>query len=208
MFDDVEDESYESGEDISDSESIGSGVSVIDGVGGNTRMAGSVSSILEDFSDIQKKYRIGDEQFKRGIHFATMISEGRDRVTSFMIAFGETDRIKSRTNANSFIRTKWVSSLCDRLIAGNYILFADKHYRAITELFEIGMNGASEKNRVDALKAFVEVTKRPEAKVDTMININLGSEMLDKLQEQLNALAEKSLLVGSDGEIIDVKIIS
>ena len=86
-------------------------------------------------------------------------------------------------------------------------MFADRHYLALEELYRIGMDGDSEKNRVDALKGFLEYTKRPEAKVDAPITINIGSEMIEKLELQLSTLANNAKLLTKNGDIIDVETI-
>lgn len=203
MFDDLEEQSVV----IDSSESIGSSIS--SGlVSGTPTMKNNIATIIEDFDDIKKKYKISDSRFRDGLQFSLLISEGRDRTAAYMSVFDESNTAVARNEASKFLRNKWVSEIVNRLVAGNHILFADKHYQAIIELYNIGMEGKSEKNRVDALKAFVDVTKRPEAKVDTSININLGSDMLDRLQEQLSMLASKSMMINQSGEIIDVQIIS
>ena len=163
------------------------------------------SSLLQDFDDIKDQYRIDDDRFKRGIHFALRISEGASRVKAYMEAFNEEDKREASNQASKFLRLKWVSSLVDRLVAGNHILFADKHYEALMELYNIGMNGESERNRVDALKSFVDSTKRPEAKIDTQVNISIGANMIHNLEAQLNKLVDMNSMIDTDGNIIDVK---
>lgn len=203
VFDDLEEQSVV----IDSSESIGSSISS-ELVSGTPTMKNNIATIIEDFDDIKKKYKIGESRFRNGLQFSLLISEGRDRTAAYMSVFDESNTAVARNEASKFLRNKWVSEIVNRLVAGNHILFADKHYQAIIELYNIGMEGKSEKNRVDALKAFVDVTKRPEAKIDTSININLGSDMLDRLQEQLSMLASKSMMINQSGEIIDVQVIS
>ena len=173
----------------------------------HTVVENSIKTIMEDFTDIKKNARIDDEKFEVGVKFAVLISEGRDKTSAYMSAFGESDRTRACVLANKFIRTKWVSDLVNRLITGNHVIFADKHYQALEEMYDIGMDkGISPKVRVDALKAFVECTKRPEAKVDTQINISLGAEMTEKLEQQLALLAQNSKMITHSGEIIDVEM--
>ena len=166
-----------------------------------------VADVLSDFDDIKSNHKIGDEQFEKGFKFAMLISEGKDKQYAYMVAFDEENKSIASTRANQLVRTKWCSAIIERLICGNHILFADKHYMALEELYEIGRTGVSEKCRVDALKAFCELTKRPETKVGVAINLNLGSEMIDKLEAQLNAMAAKSMIVNKQGEIIDCEVV-
>jgi hypothetical protein len=91
------------------------------------------------------------------------------------------------------------------LVAGNHIIFADMHYEAIQELYNIGMHGKSEKNRVDALKAFIDVTKKPDAKIDTKVSIHIGADMLDRLEATLESMSKQAKLVLKSGDIIDVE---
>lgn len=165
------------------------------------------ANMLSDMEDIKGKYRIDDDRFARGIRFALLISEGKSRLDAYRDAFPEETDKNVNVKASQFARFKWVGDIVTRMVAGNYIMFADKHYQALEELFTIGMNGNSEKNRVDALKAFIENTKKPEAKVDTFININVGADMLDKLESQLSNMASNSKFLSKGGEIIDVNSI-
>ena len=165
----------------------------------------SIKTIIEDFADIKKNHRIGDEDFNKAIKFAILISEGKDKGYAYTMAYGEPDRSRASDLANKLVRTKWVSEVITRLVAGNHIIFADMHYEAIQELYNIGMTGKSEKNRVDALKAFIDVTKKPEAKVQANVNVHIGGEMLDRLEATLNHMAENAMLVLKNGEIIDAE---
>ena len=138
-----------------------------------------------------------------------MISEGKNRVDAYIEAFDHTgDRGTARVLASKAVNTKWIGSIINRLITSNHIQFADKHYQALSELYRIGMEGESERNRVDALKGFIEHTKRPESKVDAPITINIGESVIEKLQIQLNQLAINSKLYTKSGDIIDVEAIS
>lgn len=167
-----------------------------------------VSNVLSDFDDIKASHRIDDERFKQGIQFALMMSTGTNRVDAYIEAFEfNGDRKIAKTLASKAVHTKWISAIVNRLVAGSHIMFADKHYMALEELYRIGMDGDSEKNRVDALKGFLEYTKRPEAKIDAPITINIGGEMIDKLEAQLNTLANNAKLLTKSGDIIDVEAI-
>jgi hypothetical protein len=164
-----------------------------------------VSSVISDFSDIKANSKIGDEAFEKGFHFAMLISEGKSKGVAYATVYGE-DKYASQSG-NRLVRTKWIAEIINRLVTGNHIIFADMHYRALEELYNIGMDGDSEKNRVEALKVFVDATKRPQTKVDTQINISLGGEMLDRLEAQLSALASNAQLVLKSGDIIDCEVI-
>lgn len=167
-----------------------------------------VSKMLEDFDDIKASHRIDDERFGMGIKFALALSTGSNRTDAYIDAFGFTgDRNTAKTLASKAVHTKWISAIVSRMITGNHIMFADKHYQALEELYRIGMDGDSERNRVDALKGFLEYTKRPEAKVDAPININIGMDMIEKLEAQLLGLAQNAKLLTKSGEIIDVEAI-
>ena len=166
-----------------------------------------VADVLSDFDDIKSNHKISDEQFEKGFKFAMLVSEGKDKQYAYMVAFDEENKGIASTRANQLVRTKWCSAIIDRLICGNHILFADKHYQALNELFQIGMTASSEKVRSDSLKAFCDLTKRPETKVGVAINLNLGSEMIDKLEAQLNAMASQSMIVNKQGEIIDCEVV-
>jgi len=173
----------------------------------NVILDNSIKSVLEDFSDIKKNARIGDEDFEKGVKFALLISEGRDKTSAYMAAYSEPDKPTACIVANRMVRTKWVSELINRLVAGNHIIFADKHYSALAELYDIGMDSSvSPKVRVESLKAFVDSTKMPQTKVDTQINISLGSEMTERLEKQLAILASNAKMVTHSGDLVDVEV--
>lgn len=166
---------------------------------------GITASILSDMEDIKGRYRIDDDRFSKGIRFALLVSEGTSRIEAYKEVFPEENNNKLLSaKVSQFARTKWVGDIITRMVAGNYILFSDKHYQALEELYSIGMNGNSEKNRVDALKSFIEHTKKPEAKIDTFVNINVGADMLDKLEQQLSHMANNAKFITKGGEVIDV----
>ena len=163
------------------------------------------SNILADFSDIRSHNKVDDERFAQGLRFALLISEGKNRVEAYIEAFEHTgDRVNARVLASKAVNTKWIGSIINRMIMSNHIQFADKHYSALNELYTIGMSGESERNRVDALKGFIEHTKVPQSKVDAPITINLGESVIEKLNEQLSRLASNAKLLTKGGDIIDV----
>jgi hypothetical protein len=162
--------------------------------------------MLNDFSDIKSTYKMSDKNFTDNLEFCLLITERVNKADAYMKVFEETDRKKASTYATRLLHSKAVSRMIDRLIAGNHILFADKHYGALEALYEIGMNGSDEKNRVQALGKFIDATKRPEAK-DVTVNLNVGSEMLDKLEESLMVLANNAKMIMRDGSIIDAELI-
>ena len=104
------------------------------------------------------------------------------------------------------MRKKWVSQIIERMIAGNHILFSEEHHAALRELFDIGMNGVQEKNRVDALKAFVENTKMPVKEEVDYKDISGGLEMLGKMKAMLEDLASNGV-VAKGTELIDVTVL-
>ena len=161
--------------------------------------------MLEDFSDIRKEASsVSDERFTKGLRFALLISEGKSRALAYVDAFGDVDN--PTRNANNLLRTAWVGKCIDRLISGNHIFMADKHLQALDELFKIGMDGdVAPKVRVDSLKFFAELTKKPEAlKIDIDTTIHIGKEMADRIDHAIAALAGESKMITQSGEVIEV----
>jgi hypothetical protein len=146
-----------------------------------------VADVFEDFEDIRKQYKLGDDKFKQGFKFAELISEGKSKTKAYEVVFNDKDVGK----AARFARLKWVSSIIDRLIAGNHVLFADKHYQALTELYNIGINGDSERKTVrefvdnyflasDA-RAFRQHVRevQPDVDLNVTVEVNGGVEVID-----------------------------
>lgn len=160
--------------------------------------------IIKDFSDIQRQFKVDDEAFNKGVFFALGISEGRNRAEVYKEVFGEVQKLSY--TATIYMRKKWVSSLIDRMLAGNHILHSHEHHMALKELYDIGMNGEYEKNRVDALKAFIEVTKMPVKEEIDYKDMAGGIAMLGKMKNMLEELSEKQVIVKGD-EVFDVKVL-
>jgi hypothetical protein len=166
-----------------------------------------VSSMISDFSDIKGRYKIEDKRFSDALEFCLLLSESKNKATCYMEIYGETNRNKATKLANKLVHTKWVNEIINRMITSNHIMYCDKHYQALDELFNIGMNGEDEKNKVTALKSFIEATKKPDMKADAPININIGADMLDKLELHLKSLSENAKVLMRDGSIVDAEVI-
>ena len=92
------------------------------------------------------------------------------------------------------------------MLAGNHILHSHEHHVALKELFDIGMNGDSEKNRVEALKIFVDATKMPVKEEIDYKDISGGVKLLGAMKNMLEDLANNKV-VAKNGELIDVKVL-
>jgi hypothetical protein len=161
-------------------------------------------NVLNDFDDIKARYRVGNEGFEKGFKFALLLCEGRSKVQAYREAV---DSEGNADEANKYSRFKFVQAIVERLVAGNFVLFADKHYKALEELYRLGMESGSDKVRSDSLIAFIDRTGLNTKKVDVEVNINLGTDMLDRIEQQLNSLASSSLLVQKSGDVIECKVI-
>jgi hypothetical protein len=173
----------------------------------DTSVIAVTNNVLQDFSDIKTKYKMSEDEYGKALHFALLISEGKNKRDAYKIAVDDTVSDKDAvTYGSRFMVRKSTSDIIDRLITGTHILMADKHIDALKELYNIGMDiGISPKVRVEALSKFVDVSKRPDKAKGVEVNINLGSDMLAKLEEQLNALSSSGLLVTKSGDVIDVQ---
>jgi hypothetical protein len=167
-------------------------------------------SLNDEFFDIKRSGNIPDMEFAESLRFAMLITEGKSKEEAYNIVFcvgSKPEKSFLSFKANALLRRKYVQDILNRLIMTNHIVFADKHYNALNELYSIGLYGNSEKNRVEALKAFIDATKRPDVKIDANLTINIGSEMIDKLESQIGSMAQKAKLIKQSGDIIDVDTI-
>lgn len=166
-----------------------------------------MSSMMSDFSDIKGRYKIEDDRFAKTLEFCLLLSERKNKADCFMEIFEENNRHIASKMANKLVHTKWINEIINRMITSNHIMYCDKHYSALDALYDIGINGEDEKNRVTALKGFIDATKKPDMKADVPININIGSDMLDKLELHLKALSDNAKVLMRDGSIIDAELI-
>ncbi len=171
---------------------------------------GQLMSLAEDFDDIRKGSKgVSDENFNRAVKFAWLISEGMPKSKAYCETFEVAETKHTRALASSLMRKKYVGDIINRMIAGNHVLMADKHVQVLNEMFDIGMDkSVSDRNRIDVLDKFAQLTKKPEAiKIDYDVTIGLGAEMAEKIDSLTANLAAKGSMIGSDGQIIDVVVL-
>lgn len=165
-------------------------------------------NVAEDYDFIKGKYKISDERFEDGVKFVMAISSGSNKTEAYMEVYCETNKHLARVKSNQLVHTKWMSELISRIQVGTNVIFHDKFYSALNELYDLGMTASSEKVKVEALKGFCDLVKMPDKKIDAPININIGSEMLDKLSEQLSLLASNAKVMMKGGEIVDAEVLN
>jgi hypothetical protein len=182
-----------------------------DGSAGALVLQNEMLGMAEDFEDIRKATRgVTEEQFRKAVKFCWLLSEGKSKVESYVEAYGgnKADKI-TQQSARSLAGRKYVRDILNRMVSGNHLLFADKHVVALNEMFDIGMDRAEKtRDRLDALKAFAELTKKPEAiKMDVDITHHIGQEMVEKVDKLTQTLAAKGSMIGPDGEIVDTVVL-
>jgi len=179
--------------------------------GSTTIIQNQLLGMAEDFEDIRKGTRgVTETQFGLAVKFCWLISEGQPKAKAYANSHGVSATDKSTyTLAMALIGRKYVNSILNRMLAGNHVLMADKHVQSLDEMFNIGMDKAvGVMHRVNALKAFAELTKRPEAiKIDHDVTFHVGQEMADKIDHITKSLAAKGSMIDSSGEIIDTVVL-
>jgi len=111
----------------------------------------------------------------------------KNKTDSYKNTFGK------KGNASMYEATKVVQEVMDKLIQAYHIEYYDKRHQALMELFNIGMYGEKERNRLEALAKFLDKTDKQLAKVDnnsnkveTNINVvNNKTDVFDVLQNNL-----------------------
>jgi len=73
-------------------------------------------------------------------------------------------------NASMYEATKVVQNVMDKLIQAYHISYYDKRHQALMELYNIGMYGEKERNRLDALSKFLDKTDKQLNKIDSNSN--------------------------------------
>ena len=167
--------------------------------------------MAEDFEEIRRSTRgVNEIQFGNAVKFCWLISEGKSKAHAYAEVHGCSPTDKATyTLAAALIGRKYVGEILNRMLSGNHVLMADKHVQALDEMFNIGMDKATGMmHRVNALKSFAELTKRPEAiKIDHDVTLHVGQEMADRIDNITKTLAAKGSMLNSDGEIIDVVVL-
>ena len=180
---------------------------------------------LIKFEDLRgsgkKKANIID--YIKAVEFCTYVVSGLDYTVAYKKTFP--DRVEKHIKngkeewisryANIYANGELVGSIMARIYMNQHIMFIDKAIKAKLELYDIGMNGNSEKNRVDALDKFLNHIKKEQEKAGIDINMTVNSntiEELDKKMNQLADLARGSMKIGAisatdvaNTEVIDIE---
>ena len=75
----------------------------------------------------------------------------KNKTDSYKNTFGK------KGNASMYEATKVVQDVMDKLIQVYHIAYYDKIHNALLELYNIGMYGEKERNRVEALSKFLDI---------------------------------------------------
>ncbi len=162
------------------------------------------STILDDMSDIQARYKVHSDRFAEGIEFALACTTEKSSTKAFRLVFGAD---KSSTQARRFLALEWVGQIVKRFAAKDFITYYATRSRLLEEMASMAMDGeVSAKVRVEAASLFLTQTKMPDnVAVDITIDVtDEARQSLDRLFEGLSALSKENKMITASGEVIDV----
>lgn len=163
------------------------------------------SGLIEDLDYIRVEHAksVPSDRFAKGVRFAMLKTQGASNAEAYSRAFNEPDYDKARRESAVLVRSKWVNKVIEHFIAGNHILFSDKHYKVLNRMYEIAMDDdASTRNQIEAGKTFLEYTKMPvKEDVQQEVNVNVAGDIVFNLGEKISQLAKKGMIVNEKGEL-------
>jgi len=165
------------------------------------------STMLEDMSDIQNKYRIPSDKFSKGIEFAIACKEYKSSTKAYRSVYGAS---KTPVEARRFLHLAWVEAIVRRFSAGDYIRYYGLRARIIEEMASLALDeDVADKNKIEAAKVFLDNTKMPE---NTTVDINIdvtdeAKKSLDRLFDGLQQLVDGNKMITPSGEIVEVEYI-
>lgn len=166
-------------------------------------------SIFDDFTDIKNKYKLGDEEFAKGLDFCTRLSTGESRVKVWKSIYGEQGN--PTRDSNRFMKIAWVEDILHRLYTSNHFQHVDKRNQILNKMYELAMDdGTGAREQVSAAKVFLESTAMPEK-----LNEDVQLDITDEAKEAMNAFVTTMKMISQgqvpmidkDGSFTDVEVI-
>jgi hypothetical protein len=165
-------------------------------------------ALKDQFEDIwQATQGVSRERFDKAIDFGILIMRGYDKYRAYERVFGECSEVYTQTI--SFMASRYVNMILERLQDMKYNMLLDKHLRVLEEMYDLATSDeVSHRTKIDASRTYLEMTKRPDAlKVDVTHNHNIGVELKQTLDEVLKAVSNNGRMVLPDGSVTDAEVI-
>jgi len=161
-----------------------------------------------DFGDYQDLYnvsRVSAEKYEMGLKFADYLVQYRDKSKAYNKVYGYHERAANLST--QLINTRWMTMILDRMMESQYALFFDKRLEMLDEAYVTGKSDNG-RTKVDAMKLFLEHTKKPDAiKVDVEVKDDSSVELVGRIDSILKTLSSNGQLYQNDGTITDVDVI-
>jgi len=148
------------------------------------------------------------EKFNKGLRFCKLITVLKDKNEAYREVYGEPENGLEVGNESTKLLTRtWITLIMDKLQDSQYALLFDKRLKVIDEALKESLNGSG-RTKVDAMKIFLEHTKKPETqKIEITHTHEVGESLADKLEDTLKLLGSQNKIITPDGEVIDAVLL-
>ena len=145
------------------------------------------------------------ERFKKGLEFAHQLVVLKNKAQAYTKVYGE---CANPTNeATKLLTTQWMSMIMDKVQDAQYALFYDHRLKVLDEALDESLNGSG-RTKIDAMKLFLEHTKKPEVqKFEVTHTHEVGDSLADKLEDTLKLLGSQNKIITPQGEVIDAVLL-
>lgn len=167
------------------------------------------NNIFNDFTDIKNRYRLGDEEFKKGLSFCTRLSTGESRIDIWKDIFG--DEGNPRRDSTRFMKMKWVDDILHRLYTTNHFEHVDKRNKILEKMYQTAMDDRTgSREQINAAKVYLENTALPD-KLNEDVQIDISDEAKEAMLAFTNTMRMisegKAPMLDNKGKFLDVEVI-
>lgn len=155
---------------------------------------------ITTYTETLKEFpKVGLKQYFNAVTFLTNVNLGKTDADAYRATFpARTAQLIKEGRArdigvyaHEYKTTKLVTRLIALTAVPSHIVFHTGVHKVLKTLMNIGMDeGERTRDRIDAMKAFLEHTKTPEIKNDQRVNINVNGN--DAITQILGALSKSA----------------
>ncbi|NOQ31125.1 MAG: hypothetical protein GQ570_08395 [Helicobacteraceae bacterium] len=165
----------------------------------------------KEVEGIKLHFGISDEMFPKGVCFASLVADGKNRTESFEEAF-DVEKKVARSKAGEFFKRKWVQELIRYFVPDEGTLYIGD----ISDIVKVGMqmitdDRRDDRVRIEAIKALQPYIKQQTLKTEAELlikhEVSAGETVMEKMNKAIGTLGKEGKMIDESGAIIDVELV-
>ena len=162
------------------------------------------------FNRIRLQYRIPEERFELGKEFATQIAEGALSANKIYELVFKVPQETARKKSAKLKHAKWVQELIRYYKYDDSVEYIKEQKDILKVFYKIATDDfASNRERTDAGKAYMEATQKEQALKDKdgETEVNDAVQLIGRVMKGIQAVQDIDKMIGQGGEVIDVPVL-